>query len=76
MEKPIRWRLEVDRGICMGSGVCAGIAPDHFQVVDGRSIPMSDEILPDETARDAVEACPMEALRISDWVSGEVIAPS
>lgn len=71
-----RWRLEADRNACMGTGICAGIAPDHFQVVDGLSVPPPGEVLPDETVRDAVESCPMEALRILDAGSGEVLAPS
>lgn len=70
-----RWRLTADHGACLGSGICSGIAPDHFQVVDGRSVPSAEETLPDETVRDAVESCPMEALRILDAGNGEVLAP-
>ncbi|MER7234250.1 ferredoxin [Streptomyces olivaceus] len=69
------WRLEADHDACLGTGICAGIAPDHFQVIDGRSVPSAEETPPDEAVRDAVESCPMEALRILDAGNGEVLAP-
>ncbi|MEU3394127.1 ferredoxin [Streptomyces albidoflavus] len=69
------WRLEADHDTCLGTGICAGIAPEHFQVIDGRSVPSAGETLPNEAVRDAVESCPMEALRILDAGNGEVLAP-
>ncbi|MFF2625457.1 ferredoxin [Kitasatospora griseola] len=76
MTDTTRWRLEADHHSCAGTGICAGIAPDHFRVVDGRTVLSAEETRPDETLRDAVESCPMEALRILDADSGEVVAPS
>ncbi|KOG89741.1 ferredoxin, partial [Streptomyces varsoviensis] len=26
-----RWHVEVDRGVCIGSGMCAAAAPDGFR---------------------------------------------
>ncbi|MFD0431751.1 ferredoxin [Streptomyces zhihengii] len=28
------WTTEVDRAMCMGSGMCAGIAPDLYRLGD------------------------------------------
>jgi ferredoxin len=72
-EQNTRWRIEVDHGACMGTGICAGVAPDVFQVVDGRSVPPAGTVPADENVLDAVESCPMEALRLRDAVSGEVL---
>ncbi|MFB9697875.1 ferredoxin, partial [Amorphoplanes digitatis] len=32
------WHLSVDAGTCIGSGMCAGIAPALFTLVDGVSV--------------------------------------
>ncbi|MFE1956080.1 ferredoxin [Streptomyces sp. NPDC059524] len=72
-EKQARWRIEADAQACMGTGICAGVAPHRFQVVDGRSTPSTEEFPPDDAVWDAVESCPMEALRVRDTVSGEVL---
>ncbi|THA24101.1 ferredoxin [Streptomyces sp. RKND-216] len=70
-----RWRVQADHGACMGTGICAGIAPHRFRVIDGRSVPTPEESPPDQEVWDAVESCPMEALRILDAASGEILSP-
>jgi ferredoxin len=59
------WSLEVDRDLCMGSGMCIVYAPATFAhdehtkavVVD----PAGDPI---DAIRNAVQACPTSALRL------------
>ena len=59
------WSVEVDRELCMGSGMCIVYAPATFAhdeqtkavVVD----PMGDPI---DAIRNAVQACPTSALRL------------
>lgn len=60
--------VHVDRKICMGTGLCQVTAPDIFKVdVEGHSVPIrpilkdSDDI---DLARDAVDGCPLEAIRL------------
>ncbi|MEU3838587.1 ferredoxin [Streptomyces sp. NPDC028635] len=72
-ERTTRWRVEADHGVCIGTGICAGVAPQRFQVVDGRSVPPAGELEPDEDVLDAVESCPVEALRVRDAVTGAVL---
>ncbi|MFF6918567.1 4Fe-4S domain-containing protein [Streptomyces sp. NPDC012466] len=72
-EQETMWRVEADHGACMGTGICAGVAPHRFQVVDGRSVPPAGPFPAEEDVLDAVESCPMEALRVLDAVSGEVL---
>ncbi|QIS08713.1 MULTISPECIES: ferredoxin [Nocardia] len=68
-----QWRIEVDRGTCIGSGMCTGIAPDHFTLVDGRSAPISQT--PDDAVLDAAESCPVEAILVRAAESGAILAP-
>ncbi len=59
------WSIEVDRELCMGSGMCIVYAPATFEhdehtkavVVD----PAGDPI---DAIRNAVQACPTSALRL------------
>jgi ferredoxin len=68
------WRVTVDRDACLGSGMCAGTAPDHFRLDDGRSRPIEEVISPDDIVLDAAETCPAEAIRIYDD-AGRQLAP-
>ena len=67
------WRVEV-RGTCIGSGVCAGTAPEHFALgEDNRSHPLTSPTPPDEAVLDAAASCPMEAIGVTDEASGEPV---
>jgi ferredoxin len=69
------WRVRVDGG-CIGSGSCAGVAPAHFALGDdNRSHPLASEVAPDEAVLDAAASCPVEAIRIVDAESGEIVEP-
>lgn len=70
------WRVEVDQQTCIGSGLCAGTAPDHFELDDAAARPLADEVEPSEVVVDAAESCPVEAIKVSDTANGAVIAPS
>ena len=69
------WRLTVDADDCIGSGMCAGIAPELFTLVDGVSRPVSGAVAPDQAAVDAAESCPVEAIAVRDAADGHLIAP-
>jgi ferredoxin len=68
------WTIEVDKGACLGTGMCTATAPDHFRLEGGTSTPIKTDIDPSDAVVDAAESCPMEAIlvRSSD---GTVIAP-
>lgn len=68
------WRIAVDRGTCIGSGVCAGSLPGVFRLVDGAAAPVSDVVAPDDAVAAAAESCPMEAITVRDS-AGNLIAP-
>ncbi|GAA0531785.1 ferredoxin [Saccharopolyspora subtropica] len=69
------WSVEVDAGTCIGSGMCAGVAPDHFELVDGYSRAKRAEVEPADEVVDAAESCPVEAILVKETGSGKVIAP-
>ncbi|MFI9503520.1 ferredoxin [Nocardia sp. NPDC052566] len=70
-----QWRVTVDRDVCMGSGVCLGMAPEHFGFVDQRSSPKAELVEPDERVIDAAESCPIEAILVRAASTGEILAP-
>ncbi|MFY1631853.1 ferredoxin [Solwaraspora sp. WMMB335] len=68
------WSVSVDEQQCVGSGLCAGIAPHRFTLVDGLARPTTRSIRADETVIDAAESCPMEAIVVHDG-NGTLLAP-
>ena len=68
------WRVRVDAGRCVSSGMCVGTAPDHFAFdEDQHSRPARDIIEPDEAVGDAAVSCPVEAISLADAATGEPV---
>lgn len=64
-----KWRVEVDRDRCLGSGACEYTAPHVFAVGDDGVTAVIGPVTgpdgePDEKVRDAVAECPVAALRL------------
>ncbi|MEU5805376.1 ferredoxin [Streptomyces sp. NPDC047718] len=71
-----RWRVEVDRGICIGSGMCVNQAPEGFALDSARqSRPREAEVDANEPILAAAEGCPVEAIMITLAGSGEAVFP-
>ncbi|MEU5427000.1 ferredoxin [Streptomyces olivoreticuli] len=60
------WRVSVDRELCLGSGICAALAPELFELAEERSRVRGDEAAPDETLLDAADSCPAQAISVTD----------
>ncbi|MGX1852687.1 ferredoxin [Streptomyces sp. NPDC055299] len=71
-----RWQVEVDRGVCIGSGMCVAAAPDGFRLDTARQ---SHPVVPEtDAAADilaAAEGCPVEAITLTAAGSGETVFP-
>lgn len=67
------WLIEVDGDSCIGSGMCVGSAPDHFDLEDGISCPLRPEVEPADEVLEAAESCPVEAIRVRDSKTGEAV---
>lgn len=71
-----RWRIEVDRGACVGSGQCAALAPAAFRLDPAhKSRPVAPEADASEEVRAAAEGCPVEAIAIRVAGTGERVFP-
>ncbi|MFF9064785.1 ferredoxin [Streptomyces sp. NPDC014891] len=71
-----RWHVEVDRSVCIGSGMCVNHAPDGFRLDTARqSHPRDGEADAGERLLAAAEGCPVEAITITLADGGEPVFP-
>ncbi|MFF0742580.1 ferredoxin [Streptomyces sp. NPDC004111] len=71
-----RWHVEVDRGVCIGSGMCVAAAPGSFRLDSARqSHPVHPDVDADEDVLAAAEGCPVEAIAIALRDTGEPVFP-
>ncbi|MFD3660658.1 ferredoxin [Streptomyces sp. NPDC058659] len=71
-----RWHVEVDRSVCIGSGMCVNHAPTAFRLDTARqSHPVEPEVDAGETLLAAAEGCPVEAILIALADGGEPVFP-
>ncbi|MEU9119379.1 ferredoxin [Streptomyces sp. NPDC048506] len=71
-----RWRVEVDRSVCIGSGMCVAAASEGFRLDAGRqSHPVASEVDATESLLAAAEGCPVEAITLTAARSGEAVFP-
>ncbi|MEV0263743.1 ferredoxin [Streptomyces sp. NPDC050617] len=67
------WHIDVDRSVCIGSGICAGTAPELFRLEGERARAVQEDIEPQEGALDVADSCPALAITITEGT--EVLAP-
>lgn len=71
-----RWHVEVDRSVCVGSGMCVHTAPDGFALDPARqSHPTRPETDAAEQILAAAEGCPVEAITLTLSGGGETVFP-
>lgn len=70
------WRVEVDTGLCISSGMCMGTAPGRFRFDESQhSRPTRALTEPDDQVRDAAASCPVEAILLTDAGTGQPVPP-
>ncbi|MGV9296311.1 MULTISPECIES: ferredoxin [Amycolatopsis] len=67
------WTVEVDGGVCIGSGMCASLMPEVFELDGATARAVSGTVGPDETVLDAADSCPAMAITVRD--GAEVVGP-
>ncbi|WP_405997527.1 ferredoxin [Streptomyces sp. NBC_00829] len=68
-----QWRIAVDRA-CRRSGICTAQAPRYFTVDDQlRTRPVDELVAPDGELIEVVEACPAEAISVTDLRTGRSV---
>lgn len=61
-------KVEIDPDLCTGCGLCEETCPEVFEVVDSMARVKADPVPPasEEACRQAVSACPTEAIVIEE----------
>ncbi|MFJ9621838.1 ferredoxin [Streptomyces sp. NPDC101181] len=71
-----RWHVQVDRSVCIGSGMCVHHAPDAFRLDTARqSHPREEDHDAAGQVLAAAEGCPVEAITLTLAGSGEAVFP-
>ena len=68
----VTWQVSVDRVVCLGSGMCAALAPELFELDDFAN-PVKPDIEPNELALGAADQCPAQAIMVRE--NGVEIGP-
>lgn len=55
-------QVRVDAHACVGSGTCAMVDPEHFELVDGKARATSGAVEMTEDLEDAILDCPVQAI--------------
>lgn len=58
------YRIEIDRSLCSGFGVCAELAPDVLEVGKDGIASVRTGSTPDPVVLEAANACPMAAITV------------
>lgn len=68
------WRVTVDTGLCISSGMCLATAPGRFRFDQSQhSSPVRTLTEPDDQVRDAAVSCPVEAIDLTDADTGQPV---
>lgn len=62
-------RIEADRKVCEGIGMCEAQAHEYFEIGEDGAVDVLTAQVPDDDrvfVRAAVESCPVSALRLVD----------
>jgi ferredoxin len=71
-----KWRVTVDKDLCIGSGGCVLRAPEGFELDAARqSCPRHELLEPSDLVLEAAETCPVEAIEIVEEETGLVVFP-
>lgn len=69
-------KVDVDQELCIGCGTCVALAGEIFDLNDdGKSIIKDQEAGTDDLKMEAAEACPVEAIIVTNSQSGEQVWP-
>ena len=58
------YRIEIDRSLCSGFGVCAELAPNVIEVGKDGIASTRTGVTSDPAVREAAAACPMAAITV------------
>ncbi|WP_046731302.1 ferredoxin [Streptomyces humi] len=71
-----RWKVAVDKRVCVRTGLCAASAPEEFELDEGGQGHARSETLPaSELVLEVAESCPIEAISVRDADTEERLFP-
>ncbi len=71
-----KYKIEIDRNLCIGDGACVGEAPNTFEMdADNIAIIKDAAGHTDEEILQAAQVCPVDAIILTDAKTGEKIWP-
>lgn len=59
------WKIDVDPGRCIASGMCAALAPERFVLDGDHAVAITADAEPDDVLLDAADSCPATAITIT-----------
>lgn len=69
-------KITVDRDTCIGDGLCCDDAPETFEMDDEQKAIVKNPVGDDrETILEAAGNCPVDAIRVEDTETGDVLYP-
>ncbi len=71
-----KYKIEIDRDLCIGDGACVGEAPEAIEMDDENIAIVRDPGgNSDEEILQAAQVCPVDAIILTDNESGEKVWP-
>ena len=62
-------KASVDKGLCLGCGICVEVCPEVFEMDDDNKAQAKVNLVPPEcegSCRDAADQCPESAIKIEE----------
>ena len=71
-----KYKIEIDRDLCIGDGACCGEAPNTIEMDDENIavVTDADAHTPEEVLQ-AAQVCPVDAIILTDVETGEQVWP-
>lgn len=67
-----KWKVAVDRNLCIGAASCVALAMKTFQLdAENKAVVMEGEGDPPETVMLAAQSCPTKAIILTDEATGK-----
>ena len=68
-------KIVVDEDECIGDSLCCAEAPGTFEMEDDKAVVLSKVTDDEETILAAAEACPVDAITVTNEETGEKLYP-
>mgnify|MGYP000030777694 FL=1 len=71
-----KYKIEINRDLCIGDGACVGEAPNTFEMdADNIAVVKDPAGHTDEEILQAAQVCPVDAIILTDAQTGEKVWP-